>query len=158
MGNTTSEYTSQRQAASLPKKRKLYPGKIKSCLSRSKKKRKSKASRGVRFNDEAKTWDGPREAHILLERLVIDFWKAKPDVTIVNNLIGDENEQMLLELFDTLLSTIERIQTSIHMEGAHLIPGGGQNGVRLKPCNLAHLNQLVAYLRQSHDIVKGLKM
>lgn len=157
--NKISGSPSQQQGLSLSKKRlapyKLSPVKLKSCLTPTSKKRwKLKASRSVRFDDDAKTWDGPREAHILLENLVIDFWKPAPDVTIVDNLMDDANEQMLLDLLDTLLLAIERTQKSMRIEGAELIPGGGQYGVRLKLCNLADLNNLADYLRESCDIVK----
>ena len=48
---------------------------IKSCLiNTSPEKREANVKKHVRFHCDAKTWDGPRPGHLLLERLALEFW------------------------------------------------------------------------------------
>ena len=122
---------------------------LKSCL----KKKRHKSKKRVQFGDDVKSWDGPRQQHILLEQLVMDFWKSEPVVTVVDNLVQDGNEDMLLVLHNLLLSAVERVHRTTHSKGAELIVGGGKHGIRLKPGHLLHLQSLITHVNEIYHAV-----
>lgn len=126
--------------------------KMKSCLA-SPKMKKQKAKKQVRFHCSAKKWDGPRQEHIFLERLAIEFWQQTPSVAVLNELVNDENDAMLLKVRDLLIVAMERVEHSEHINGAELIPGGGKHGIRLNSCNLPHAKLLLKSISEAYDTV-----
>ena len=94
------------------------------------------------------------QEHVLLERVVIDFWKTIPKVTVINELIDDENESMLANLHESLLERVERVKNCSDKDGVHLIPGGGKMLIRLQPAHLPRLQRLTAHVSKSHRAAK----
>ena len=119
---------------------------LRSCLSS--KKRKSKKS--VSFDSDAKTWDGQRQEHILLERLATDFWKPKPDITVLEELYAARDAGMLLKMRDVLCAAIARILKD-GKKDAELIPGGGNVGIRVNSTHLPHLRLMLGKITELYD-------
>merc|ERR1712224_867404 len=116
------------------------------------KSKKPKSKKRVRFHCTAKDWDGPREVHILLKKLAIEFWQDQPKVSVLNSLVEKCNGTMLVSLREVLRAAIDRIKESDAM-GAELIPGGGKQGIRLKIVNIPHAKLLIQYIGEAHDLV-----
>ena len=116
---------------------------IKSCLV-APGKLKSKVKKRVRFDDSAKKWDGRRVEHILLERMVVDFWRHRGRVDVLRKLIEHKNTRMLCKLHNLLLAIVEREQRHPGSKGTALLPTGGRYGFRLRPCNLPHARILLS--------------
>ena len=114
---------------------------IKSCfINTSPEKREANVKKHVRFNCDAKTWDGPRPGHLLLERLALEFWwQETPAVTVLQELAVAGNKKMLTVLYDLMLAAMKNVDQNIDSRGAELVPGGGKYGIRLKACGLAKL-------------------
>ena len=98
--------------------------------------------------------DNLRQEHVLLERLMLDFWKTTPKVTLIDELIEDENENMLASLHESLLERIERVKSCSDKDGVHLIPGGGKMLIRLQPAHLPRLQRLTAHVYKAHRAAK----
>ena len=114
---------------------------IKSCLiNTSPEKREANVKKHVRFHCEAKTWDGPRPGHLLLERLALEFWwQETPAVSVLQELAVAGNKKMLAVLHDLMLATMKNVDQKFSSRGAELISGGGKYGIRLKTCRLTKL-------------------
>lgn len=130
----------------------LSSPKLKSCLG-SPKMNKQKAKKQVRFHSSTKKWDGPRQEHVFLERLAIEFWQQTPSIAVLNELVNDENDVMLQKVRDLLLAAMERVDQTEHINGAELIPGGGKHGIRLNVCNLPHAKLLLKSISEAYDTV-----
>jgi len=130
----------------------LASPKMKSCLA-SPKMKKQKTQKQVRFHCCTKKWDGPRQEHIVLERLAMEFWQQTPSIAVLNELVNDENDAMLLKVRDLLIAAMERVDHSEHINGAELIPGGGKHGIRLNSCNLPHAKLLLKSISEAYDTV-----
>jgi len=117
---------------------------------------KPKLKKGVQFHCSAKTWDGPREEHCLLERLALEFWQARPSTAVLDELVNDVNESMLLKLRDFMVDVIERVNQNFeNSKGAQLIPGGGKRGIRLKACHVPHAKLLLCKINKAFLKVIG---
>merc|ERR1719476_741196 len=124
---------------------------IKSCLKTPRKLKKP--AKKVRFDCSAKTWDGQRPEHALLERLVSNYWQKSPSVGVLNELMENRNTEMLLKLRGMLLKVIQRLQVPKKL-GKHrveLIPGGGKRKIRLKPSNLPRARKLLLKVYSAHE-------
>lgn len=130
----------------------LTSPKMKSCLATPKMK-KQKTKKHVRFHCSTKKWDGPRQEHIILERLAMEFWQHTPSIAVLNELVNDENDAMLLKVRGLLIAAMERVDHSEHINGAELIPGGGKHGIRLNSCNLPHAKLLLKSISEAYDTV-----
>ena len=118
--------------------------------------KKKQEKKRVHFAEDVKSWDGPRQEHILLEQLVVDFWDDLPSLTVVDKLVDDANEDMLLILHNLLLRVVERVHQTTHSEGAELIVGGGEYGIRMESCDLPSLQILKAHVHKSYEAVAAL--
>ena len=116
--------------------------------------KKRSAKKKLRFHFSAKTWDGQRQEHILLERLALDYWQSPPKKIVLDKLLDSRNVKMLRKMRDILAAAIERIKQNFDSkEGAELIPGGGNQGIRLQSINLPHARRLLADITEVYDAV-----
>lgn len=104
--------------------------------------------------DNAKKLPGAHQTHILLERLVVDFWKTVPKVTVLDELLNDGNERMVGKLHKCLLGTAKQIKNCSDKEGVPLIPGGGKFLIKLQPAHLPRLQRLTAYVFEAYRAAK----
>merc|ERR1719472_450515 len=117
-----SRSQSRPECDSLPPSKRIAVSGTKSCLSKPNRKSKKR----VRFHDDSKKWDGPRQEHVLLERLVIDFWGTAQKLTVLEELVDDDNDTMLLTLKSLTMGAIKCVEQSVNDRGAPLIPGGAK--------------------------------
>jgi len=136
----------------------LFLSSTKPRLANPNRKRKSKSNKRVRFHDDSKTWDGPRREHVLLERLVKDFWGAAHKLTVIDELVDEDDDEMLLKLENLLRATIKRVEQSASNRGAYLLRSGGKHVIRLKPSNIAGAKMLLAHIEDAHNSAWLLKM
>ena len=114
---------------------------------------KPKVKRRVRFADDAKSWDGKRPQHILLENAVLEFWEATPEITTVSKLLDNKNAKMLLILHRLLLAAVERIKHDICDTGTALITSGdgGKYRITLQKGHVPHLQRLIKHVQTAHN-------
>ena len=117
---------------------------------------KPKVKKRVQFHCSAKAWDGPREEHVRLERLAVEFWGKRPSTAVLDELVNDVNESMLLKLRNLVMDAIERVNQSKNTKGTQLVPGGGgKHGIRLKACNVPHAKLLICKINEAFVKVIG---
>ena len=109
----------------------------------------------LQFQCPPKTSDGPREEHVLFERLAIDFWQKTPNINVLDELVNVGNESMLIKLRDLLLAAIDRVKNDLNSKGVDLVPGGGINRIRLKVCNLPHAQLLLCSINKAFVEIIG---
>ena len=153
-----SRSQSRPECDSMPPSKRIAVSSTKSCLSKANRKPNSKSKKRVRFHDDSKKWDGPRQEHVLLERLVIDFWGTAQKLTVLEELVDNDNDTMLLTLKSLVMAAIERVEQSANNRGAPLIPSGAKRGVRLHLRNLPRVKLLLAHVEDSYNSVWLLKM
>ena len=122
---------------------------LRSCLS----KKKRKAKKSVSFDSDAKTWDGKRQEHILLERLTLDFWKPQPDLTVLEELCDARDTNMLLKMRDVLIAAMERVikRGLDSKQSVELIPGGCTHGIKVDPRHMPYLKQILGKISETYD-------
>ena len=122
---------------------------LRSCLS----KKKRKAKKSVSFDSDAKTWDGKRQEHILLERLTLDFWKPRPDLTVLEELCDARDTNMLLKMRDVLIAAIKRVfkRGLNSKETVELIPGGCTHGIKVGLRHMPYLKQMLGKISEAYD-------
>ena len=109
----------------------------------------------VQFQCPPKTSDGPREEHVLFERLAIDFWQKTPNTNVLDELMNVGNANMLIKLRDLLIAVIDRVKKNLNSEGVDLVPGGGIHRMRLKVCNLPHAQLLLCNINEAFVEIIG---
>ena len=113
------------------------------------KKPKCKVKKQVRFNSSAKTWDGKRREHILLEQFSQDYRQFPPNLAILDKLYNARDEKMLLKMRDVLIATMERIRRN--PDGVVLIPAGGNLGIKMNSSQLPHAKRMLASIEEMYD-------
>ena len=125
----------------------MHPGEQKA-------RKKPTAKRCVRFADDAKSWDGKRPEHILIENIVLEFWKSTPQFTTVHKLVDDKNAAVLLVLHRFLVVAVERVKRDVRGAGVALITSGrgGQHHVLLRKEHIPHLQRLTQHVHAAHNM------
>ena len=109
---------------------------------------KPKAKKCVRFADDAKSWDGKRPEHILLENVVLELIVSR-QLTTIHKLIDAKNAKMLLILHELLLGAMERrLKHDFHDTGAALITRGcgGEHQIMLRKLHIPNLQLLIQHV------------
>ena len=109
----------------------------------------------LQFQCPPKTSDGPREEHVLFERLAIDFWQKTPNINVLDEVVNVGNANMLMKLRDLLIAAIDRVKKNSNSEGVDLVPGGGIHRMRLKVCNLPHAQLLLCNINEAFVEIIG---
>ena len=104
-------------------------------------------SRRVTFHSSVKSWDGPREQNILLERLVHEYFQKNRCVDLLSKLLRNRRQKQLSQLCTMLRALLKRLAVQTRTP---LLPGGGGKGIIIPRTSFRAVAQLSSLTSSVH--------
>lgn len=97
----------------------------------------------VRFHSSSKDWDGLRPENALMQRLVVNFFRKKPNLTLLQELFDERRQRDLLVLCNMLGILLQRIKRS--KKSTPLLPGGSRKSYKLNSKHISRVERLFTF-------------